>query len=157
MGIAFAIVEKTPHRLRYLATVTAEGTGASLTGVITNRGTGTPDLRGDADVFHDGPMFRLCSRDGSTQAKARALLNGVGLITAPDLVTERAHLSVDPQNSLIDASGVHWGVDAIDGNTGDPGAPPAGSNGFPVVQVTAPNVTGAVAYIDVHFQHSYAR
>jgi hypothetical protein len=157
MSIAFSLVEATPYRLRYLATATAEGTGASTTGVITNRGTGSPDLRGDADTFNDGPMHKLVSRDGSTQAKARTLLNGDGLTANTDLVTQRAKLEVIPRNALIDASGVHWAVDAIDGNTGDAGAPPAGSNGFPCVQVTAPNVSGAIAYVDIHFQHSYSR
>ena len=157
MAIVFSLVEVTPHRLRYLAAVTAEGTGAALTNVITNRGTGTPDLRGDADTFNDGPMHRLCSRAAATQAAARALLNGDALTAVTDLVVERAKLEVTPRNALIDASGVHWSVDAIDGVTGDPGAPPAGSTGFPVVTVSGPNVTGAQAYVDIHFQHTYAR
>lgn len=165
MSVAFALIERTPHRLRWRATSTAVGTAACDSGVIRNRSDGT-DAEGLRTNSSAGtPIGRIARSAATSQAAARRKLNGealvgAGLSLSPDLGVdggtstrvniERARLSITPEDS-DDCDGV-WTVDADDG-----GAHDAGSDNFPVIVVGGPNTTGHTAIVSLEFQHSAQR
>jgi hypothetical protein len=150
MAITFALVEVTPHKLRYLATAAAS-TNSFDTGVIPNAAGVTPDLRTDASTFEQSALDKLVSTAAANQAAARALLNGDLLDTVGELPTERAHLSVMPRDAIA-AGESSWTVDANEGAAA--GAAP--SAGFAVIVVNGPSGANT-AYITLQFDHTIRR
>ena len=150
MAITASLIERTPHKLRYLCVSDGAATASPDSAVIPNADGVTPDLRTDAAGFTGSALDVLVSTAVVTQADARELLDGVGLTSAGDLPTERAHLCVTPRNSIGDQ---HWGVDADEGaNAGS-----APSAGFGVIVVSGPNVNLAAAIVELQFDHTIRR
>jgi hypothetical protein len=158
MTIAAALFERTPHRLRYLLTAPGGASVTPDTGFIRNRdAAGAADLRNDADVWRDSPIDRLVNIAAATDAEAETLFNGEGLTAVDDLPTNRGELRIIPRNENQDSADNFWSVRAVTGSGLDPGVPPAGSDGFPIITFTGPNTANAQAILTLEFTHTHAR
>jgi hypothetical protein len=150
MAYLITLLESTPHRLRYK--VVADGRDPDA--LIVNRGNGTAtghDLRDDS--YNSGPsltpMNSLVRELVATNAAAKKLLDGNGLILPADIDTPRAHVSLVPVNSEISM----WGVTQGEGTaSGD-----AASANHAVIVVRGPAIGDAAVIVDIAFAHTEYR
>lgn len=152
MAMTFTLVERTPYRLRYLAT-TLGAEDPFDTGVIPNAAGVTPDLRTDAGVWNGQPIDNLVSTPAANQAAARELLLGDTLTTNADIEVPRAHTHIIMRTIGDPGGEPTWAVDANEGAA----AGSAPSAGFAVLQVFGPSVADETAYIDIDYQHTFDR
>jgi len=135
-GCTIALVEHTPHRLRYL--LTASGTGAVTT--LPNTGGVTPDLTTDC-APEASPLRDLVTTPIASQAEARRLLMGEQSVLTPNIAhVHRAHCYVTPR-----APKASWAVD-VDV-----------SSGKVVVKIDPPSSAQATAYLDVYDAHTFTQ
>ncbi len=163
MAIAFALVEATPYRLRYLCTqdgaISSPPVAADGFNTIPNDGGVTPDLLNDIASGAGPSPLRAIIRarlDGfpltnSTtpiipagalnQAQARAIMNSddnASAVLTNDLVG-RSVVEITPRTGTIS-----WSTDVnVDGQ------------GDPTIEVRSDVGGAATAYVDVHFRHTY--
>jgi hypothetical protein len=158
MSFAVTLIERTPYRLRYQVDALGGGAGSPDEGFIRSRdAAGAADLRNDADVWRDSPIDRLVNIAAATDAEAETLFNGEGLTAVDDLPTNRGELRIIPRNENQDSADNFWSVRAVTGSGLDPGVPPAGSDGFPIITFTGPNTANAQAILTLEFTHTHAR
>lgn len=135
-GCTIALVEATPHRLRYL--LTASGTGAVTT--LPNTGGVTPDLTTDC-VKAVSPLRELVTTAITSQAEARRLLMGEQSTSTPNIAhVHRAHCYITARTPKAS-----WAVDVDVIGTA------------PVVKIDPPATGGATAYLDIYDAHTYSQ
>src|SRR5262245_26043280 len=135
MAITFELVERTPNRLRYLATSDGASTTSTDAGTLPNAGGPSPDLQTDAARWNDQPIDRLVSTPVASQEAAERLMQGNGLISADSVHTLRGRVYVQPRQVSVSASMWALRANAV--------------AGFAVLEVLGPNGKGDCAYIDI--------
>ena len=135
-GCTIALVEHTPHRLRYLCTALGPGTVTTL----PNTGGATPDLTTDC-APGVSPLRELVTADCASQAEARRLLMGEQSTGAPNIAhVHRAHCFITPRGTKAS-----WAVD-VDS-----------SGGKVVIKIDPPASNGPTAYLDILDQHTFVQ
>jgi hypothetical protein len=154
MAIALTLVERTPHRLRWLAVSDGVGGGLAQT-ALTNKPTGgteNTDLARAADAVKGQPIAQLVNTPVASDAAAQRVFSGDGLTSIASLSTARGEIKVVPRNSAVAAGGVYWSALAVDGASVDPA-----SAGRPAILITGPNIVNLACYIELTFKHTYQR
>jgi hypothetical protein len=150
MALLIQLAEVTQHRLRYLLLDEGDATAAPSEATIENADVAPPPGGGDLryEAMEHSPLDLLVSTPAADDAAAGALLEGLGLMDADELVTPRAHIELTPKNN-IGGVGAIWAARAVEGA--------GGSNGYAVINIEGPNVAGSLCYLDVIFAHSANR